>query len=250
MQQRRIPRKPLFSGVHSAPLRFEGKIYPVPACTILIRETISRKNELNDSIFQIPHSSRRKRFPVLMRVFMQVRKMRGVCSFLSLWGKAGQGEEQAPLGSRGGWSRRLGSPRGIALGRCTSQRPALPQPWLLERFRWGKTQTPTPPRHRPGIPNLKLSTNTCSWLLALGRLPCLRAMPPAHLRPPLLCGHHINPSLLVKGVGFNFPSGVLLLPRDGREMVKFREQSTLVSILQTNSLQNTQTFITHPVCEQ
>lgn len=33
-------------------------------------------------------------------------------------------------------------------------------------------------------------------------------------------------------------------------MAKFREQSTLVSILQNNTLKNTSTFITHPVCEQ
>lgn len=46
----------------------------MPAPTIWIPETISRKNKANDSIFQPSCPSRRKRLALLMRIFITVRE--------------------------------------------------------------------------------------------------------------------------------------------------------------------------------
>lgn len=72
--QRGLPREPPFYGVLPVPIRSEGSRSPVPAPTIWIRETISRKNKADDSIFQSSCPSRRKRLALLMRIFITVRK--------------------------------------------------------------------------------------------------------------------------------------------------------------------------------
>lgn len=133
------------------PIRFEWNTYPVPVCTILIRETISRKNKPNDSIFQVSPSARRECFALLMGVFIRVGKIRLIFSFSSLWGKVGQGEEQAPRGLRRRWRRGLGSPRGIALERCTYQQPVLPSPDFQKASDDRRPELQTR-RHRPCIP--------------------------------------------------------------------------------------------------
>lgn len=146
----------------------------------------SRKTKPNDSGFQLSYCSRRKRFALLAHVFIRVRKMRPVFSFLSLRGKVGQGEEQA-----------------LTFGKLRMTKDPNSKP------------TPTPSWHPTLAAGPPSSAPTRSRFLGTafaGSSPCLWATRGAHLRPPLV-GHRTNPSLLVNGAGFNFPSCVLLLPR-------------------------------------
>lgn len=187
-------------------------MYPVPAFTILICESISTKNKPNDSSFWLSYSLPREHFASLMFAFIRVRKMRLVFSFSSLWGEVGQGEELASLGS---WRRRRHCPQTMhILTECP------PQPWLLESFRWQKTSKPkqTSSQHLTLAEGPPSSAPTCCWFLGTaltGSSSSLWATRGAHFKttPPLWLSY--NPSPLLKGVGFNFPSCALLLPRGG-----------------------------------
>lgn len=203
------------------PTHSEWNICPVLALTVLICETISRKNKPNDSIFQLPYSSCRKCFTLLKRVFIRAGKIRLIFSASEAgWDEkrsrhcwVGRGDGDA------GWGAEVHRPPTM---RIPMTRP--PQPWLLESFRWQKTPTPNPHKHYSSR-TTKLSYNT---LLIFGdSLRCELALPSGDGWCPSRNTSALWPSynrrLLVKSfVGFNFPSYVLLLPRGWQRMVKFR----------------------------
>lgn len=138
-----------------------------------------------------------------------------------------------------------------------SQRPALPGPdfWKASAEKSPKfqTHTDTVPASHPGSRTTKLSANTplifgdglCRELaLPWGNAWCTSQTTPApwpsYKYEPFGKGCWV----LTAQAASSSSQG------DGRERVKSRGQSTLVSILQNNTLQNTQTFVTHPVCKQ
>lgn len=148
-------------------------------------------NEAPSPNFPVLHTGK---VDLLMHVFMRVRKIRQ--ALLSLWQKVGQGEKRAlDLWRR--WSCRLGRHRDITPNNllCPAQ-PQLTGPKL-------QTHAGTILVSHLGSRTAKLST-THSWFLGrviAGSLPCS-----AHLSPACFCNHHINQSLLVKGLGSNFTS--------------------------------------------
>lgn len=166
-------------------------LYHSPLCFV---ELLAGKTSLMTPIFQLSYSSRRKRFVLLKHVFIRVRKMRLVFSFLSLWDKVGNGEEEMEI--------MTGSLRGSSLQQWASQWCALHSPdfWKASNDKRPELQTH---RHHPSIPLGQQDHRAqCQHAADLWE----RTLLGAHLSPPLLCGCHINPSLLVKAVGFDSSS--------------------------------------------
>lgn len=179
--QRGLPGEPPFYGVLPVPIRSEGSRSPVPAPTIWIRETISRKNKADDSIFQPSCPSRRKRLALLMRIFITVRKNGLVFP------------SSSPGGEEGAWLRWKQDPEGHQPHRHILQMAEpSPEPTGQHRTLLGG-QWAHHAQHQlaPGVGEWP------SW----GAEDAQRA-------PPLLCGHPtIRRSLLVIGFCPSHPKG-------------------------------------------